>query len=203
MTTLFEMLKERESVISLASPYRLMLSPDWACDLSLSKDVMWHRDHGDVYEIKMRVRSARTYYHIDHDMYYFSEQDRYRMQKLNPLCELVDPDGSELLLQTSLGKKGYIRLLSNFGPPENVERLLEGMGHKLTSRSLREGYTCYLRGGSLGISPDTALYPVWEPSHLREDSLRGHHGSENARSYLDEQRRSLDVYDTLLRTCYS
>jgi len=195
MATIFDRIRKREEIIGASSSHMMRLNPEWSCEVRASTEVRWHKDHGEVYELEVTLRSECGGF-----LNYFYEIGRVRMRRDPFLKELVDPDGAELLLK-SFG--GYIRLLTDFEPPEKVVRVLEGMGYKMTPSGMRIGSYCYLPGGRLEVSPDPALFPLWTPSHLEAKELRCHQGSTEARRLLDEQRRSLDVYDTILRTCYT
>jgi len=92
----------------------------------------------------------------------------------------------------------YFKYLETRDPPEHVARLLGDMGWEMEEYD-SEPYTVWMvHGHPLSVSADPDLYPVLggQPPHTFEST-------DGEREWLLSRRKALDVYDTLLRSCWA
>jgi len=110
--------------------------------------------------------------------------------------EWLDERGSEVLYAPGKGEPFYTKLLATEETPASVVKILEGMGY---CRGVNPTFWD-IEGYTLRVLGDPDLYPIlYEESGFFQ--LLG--GTREARLRLDRRRKALDVYDTLIRSCYS
>jgi len=200
MTTVFERIAD--NMMGRNKDYTRSLCPDWVYEAEVysAEEIRYHREHGEVLGVGIYV--ARK---DEREVFLYTdtlEWPEMLAKGFDP--SWLDPEGAKFFVDREvigLPDKVYATLEDASPIPSEVMRVLEGMGYDVPSFNGCPWADIILPGGKIVVFSDEALYPVWESTRKRERVC--FHSTEDERRKMDEERASLDVYDTLVRSCYS